>query len=78
MSARITVAEDRRLSFNLDKSLQNTTIGVTVDQPDQPIDITIMNKLTGEQVPTETDPLDSRRVLGHIPAAQVQHHYLVK
>ena len=68
MNADVTVDQEQTVSFNLDNSLQNTSISVTCPQQ---IYVTVVNNATGEAVPTETDAYNSNTTIAYIPESQV-------
>ena len=68
MNADVTVDREQTVSFNLDNSLQNTSISITCPQQ---IDIIVVNNVTGEAVPTETDAYNSNTTIAYIPESQV-------
>ena len=67
VSSDVNVDSRRTITCYLDKSVRNTVFSITSTEQ---IRTTIINKATGEAVPTETD--DSNRTLAYIK----KPHYL--
>ena len=66
VSSDVNVDSRRTITCYLDKSVRNTVFSITSTEQ---IRTTIINKATGEAVPTETD--DSNRTLAYIKEAEV-------